>query len=82
MSTGASNATIGAVAGLAFGLAEYVLVLRMIGRALAWEAKQEGEMPGLASIERRMRTVRFALMGFAFLVMPALGYAVGRMLEQ
>ncbi len=73
----ASGGTIGALVGLGFGLAEYIVVTRMIGRAIAIEAKQGGELPGIDLFERRMRPIKAAMLAGAFVVMPAVGYFVG-----
>jgi hypothetical protein len=56
---------------------EYVIVLRLIGRAVAIEAAQGGEMEGVALVTRRMRQVRVALLGCAFVLLPAVGFALG-----
>jgi hypothetical protein len=73
-----SNAPLfGALAGLTLGLVEYVIVLRLIGRMVAHEAGQGGELDGLALVTRRMRHVRVALMGLAFVFLPAVGFALG-----
>ena len=73
----ASGGTIGALAGLGFGLAEYVVVTRMIGRAIAMEAKKGGEFAGVELFERRMRPIKAVMLAGAFVVMPAVGYVVG-----
>jgi hypothetical protein len=70
-------ALTGALAGLALGLAEYVIVLRMIGGALTREAKLGGELMGLDFVRRRMRGIKFALLGSGFVVLPALGFVLG-----
>jgi len=70
-------ALFGALAGLTLGLVEYVIVLRLIGRAVAIEAAQGGEMEGVALVTRRMRQVRVALLGCAFVLLPAVGFALG-----
>ncbi len=70
-------ALFGALAGLALGLLEYVIVLRLIGRAVAIEAAQGGEMEGVALVTKRMRQVRVALLGCAFVLLPAVGFALG-----
>jgi hypothetical protein len=73
----ASGGTIGALAGLGFGLAEYVVVTRMIGRAIAAETAQGGDLAGIGNFERRMRPIKAAMLAGAFVVMPAVGYVVG-----
>jgi hypothetical protein len=70
-------ALFGALAGLTLGLVEYVIVLRLIGRAVAIEAAQGGEMEGVALVTKRMRQVRVALLGCAFVLLPAVGFALG-----
>jgi hypothetical protein len=70
-------ALFGALAGLTLGLVEYVIVLRLIGRAVALEAAQGGEMEGVALVTKRMRQVRVALLGCAFVLLPAVGFALG-----
>jgi hypothetical protein len=70
-------ALFGALSGLTLGLLEYVIVLRLIGRAVAIEAAQGGEMEGVALVTRRMRQVRVALLGCAFVLLPAVGFALG-----
>jgi len=70
-------ALFGALAGLTLGLVEYVIVLRLIGRAVAIAAAQGGEMEGVALVTRRMRQVRVALLGCAFVLLPAVGFALG-----
>jgi len=70
-------ALFGALAGLTLGLVEYVIVLRLIGRAVAIEAAQGGEMEGVALVTKRMRQVRAALLGCAFVLLPAVGFALG-----
>ncbi len=76
----ASGGTIGAMAGLAFGLGEYVLVTRMIGRAIAAEASLGGDLPGADGLARRMRPVKIALLIASFIVMPFVGYLAGNAL--
>ena len=71
------SAINGALAGLVLGLAEYLIVLRMIGSALAREAGQGGELSGLAMVRRRMRGIRLVLLGSGFVVLPALGFLFG-----
>ena len=70
-------ALFGALSGLTLGLLEYVIVLRLIGRAVAIEAAQGGEMEGVALVTKRMRQVRVALLGCAFVLLPAVGFALG-----
>ena len=73
-----SNAAlIGALSGLTLGLVEYVIVLRMIGGAVSREAAQGGELTGLSLVTMGMRRIRVALLGCAFVVLPAVGFALG-----
>ena len=67
----------GALAGLALGAAEYVIVLRLIGRALSREAGQGGDLAGLEMVRRRLRKIRLALLGSGFVILPALGFFLG-----
>ena len=70
-------ALTGALAGLGLGLAEYVIVLRVIGGAVAREAGQGGELSGLSLVGDRMKRIRTALLGCAFFLLPAVGFAIG-----
>jgi hypothetical protein len=73
-----SNAAlIGALSGLALGLVEYVIVLRIIGGAVSREAAQGGELTGLSLVTAGMRRIRMALLGCAFFLLPAVGFALG-----
>ena len=72
-----SAAIHGALAGLVLGSAEYVIVLRLIARALSREAGQGGELTGLDGVRRRLRNIRLALLGSGFVVLPALGFLLG-----
>ncbi len=72
-----SNGTIGAIIGLAFGLAEYLVVTRIIGRAIAVEAAKGPDLSGIDQFERRMRPIKGALLAAAFVAMPTIGYFVG-----
>jgi hypothetical protein len=67
----------GALAGLALGAAEYVIVLRLIGRALSREAGQGGSPDGIEAVRRRLQKIRYALLGSGFVVLPALGFLLG-----
>ena len=71
------TALIGALSGLALGLVEYVIVLRMIGGAVSREAAQGGELTGLSLVTSGMRRIRVALLGCAFFLLPAVGFALG-----
>ena len=70
-------ALIGALCGLALGLVEYVIVLLMIGGAVSREAAQGGELTGLSLVTSGMRRIRVALLGCAFFLLPAVGFALG-----
>jgi len=74
-----SNAGLaGALIGLGFGLVEYVLALRIIGRMLSREAGAERpEQAGVERVQALMRPIRYALLAAAFIVYPAVGYIVG-----
>jgi predicted small integral membrane protein len=73
-----SHAAIaGALAGLTLGLANYVIALRVIGGAVAREAGQGGELVGLSLVTARMKRIRTALLGCAFILLPAVGFALG-----
>jgi hypothetical protein len=74
-----SNAGLaGALIGLGFGLIEYVLALRIIGRMLSREASVERpEQAGVDRVQSLMRPIRYALLAAAFIVYPVVGYIVG-----
>jgi hypothetical protein len=74
-----SNAGLaGALIGLGFGLIEYVLALRIIGRMLSREAGAgQPEQAGVDRVQSLMRPIRYALLAAAFIVYPAVGYIVG-----
>jgi hypothetical protein len=74
-----SNAGLaGALIGLMFGLIEYVLALRIIGRMLSREAGVERpEQAGVDRVQALMRPIRYALLAAAFIVYPVVGYLVG-----
>jgi hypothetical protein len=67
----------GALAGLALGAVEFVVAMAATRRVLAREMEEEGDMPGLAFVAGRLRSIRLALAGFSFVGLPALGYALG-----
>ena len=67
----------GALGGLVLGAVEFVVAMAVARRALAREMEEEGDMPGLAFVARRLRAMRNALAGFSFVALPALGYALG-----
>jgi hypothetical protein len=71
---------LGALLGLCLGVAEYVIVLGMIGLAVGRAAKREPEKADFAGLGARMRKVRLALLVGAFGVLPAVGYVAGRTL--
>ena len=62
-------ALIGALSGLALGLVEYVILLRIIGCAVSREAAQGGELTGLTLVSASMRRIRMALLGCAFFLL-------------
>jgi hypothetical protein len=74
-----SNAGLaGALIGLGFGLIEYVLALRIIGRMLSREASVERpEQAGVDRVQALLRPIRYALLAAAFIVYPVVGYIVG-----
>jgi cytochrome b561 len=74
-----SNAGLaGALIGLGFGLIEYVLALRIIGRMLSREAgAEQPEQAGVDRVQALMRPIRYALLAAAFIVYPVVGYLVG-----
>jgi hypothetical protein len=68
----------GALIGLGFGLIEYVLALRIIGRMLSREARvEQPEQAGVDRVQALMRPIRYALLAAAFIVYPVVGYIVG-----
>ena len=72
-----SNGTTGAIIGLVFGLVEYLLVARIIGRAMAAEAGRGVDLSGVDQVGKRMRPIKVALLLAAFVAMPTIGYVVG-----
>ncbi|MDF2115259.1 hypothetical protein PY365_06745 [Roseiarcaceae bacterium H3SJ34-1] len=79
MTLAVSNAGLaGALIGLMFGLVEYVLALRIIGRMLSREAGAgQPEQAGVDRVQALLRPIRYALLSAAFIVYPAVGYLVG-----
>jgi hypothetical protein len=67
----------GALGGLLLGLIEYVIATALMRRAVSREIAAGGDLPGLAVARARARTIRRALGGCAFLLLPALGFALG-----
>jgi hypothetical protein len=72
-----SPALAGALGGLAVGLVEYVTALRVIGRVLDREGAAGGDMPGLSALAGRMLVIRRGLAAVSFVLLPALGFALG-----
>ena len=73
------SAALGALIGLLFGLANYVLIMRLIGRQLSYElAQSDGAVMDDAFL-RRLRPVRRIVMIGAFGILPLVGYWAGRM---
>jgi hypothetical protein len=68
---------MGAFGGLALGVAQYVIAMGVARRLLTREIEEGGDMPGMGFVAKRFRSMRNALAGFSFLVMPALGFALG-----
>jgi len=68
----------GALIGLMFGLVEYVLALRIIGRMLSREAgAEQPTQAGVDRVQALLRPIRYALLAAAFIVYPVVGYIVG-----
>lgn len=80
MSPGDNPGLVGALLGLCLGVAEYVIVLRMIGVAVGREARRDPANVDLEGFAARMRPIRIALLVGAFAVLPAVGYVAGRTL--
>ena len=72
-----STSVVGALIGLCTGLAAYVIALGVIGFFLRREGAEGGEMPGLDFVTARFAGVRRGLAAVSFLVLPALGFALG-----
>ncbi len=69
---------VGALIGLAFGLFQFALTQRIIGRMLRHTARLEQPEPeAIARVERLMTPIRYALLAAAFLAYPLVGYVVG-----
>ena len=75
--SGLGAGATGALAGLAFGFAEYVVVTRMIGRALAAQPAPAPDLSGIDAFEKKMKPIKLTLLGSAFIAMPAIGYVAG-----
>jgi hypothetical protein len=66
----------GAVLGLICGMGEYVVVMRMLARAMMRQSEvYDGAHQLLA---RRMQMIKWALLASAFVILPAAGFAVGQ----
>jgi len=69
---------IGALIGLAFGLFQFALTQRIIGRMLRRAAHVEQPGPeAVAKVERLMTPIRYALLAAALIAYPLVGYVVG-----
>jgi|GEM_PF-2304431 hypothetical protein len=71
-----SAATTGALAGLIFGLGEYIVVMRMMARALVRGVDSADDAHDL--LARRVMKMKWALMCSAFVILPAVGFTVGQ----
>ncbi len=80
MTLGGNPGLVGALFGLGLGVVKYMLVLSMISTSVGREIKRGSENMDLAGFSARMRPVRWALLVGAFGVLPAIGYAAGRLL--
>ncbi|MDB5509369.1 MAG: hypothetical protein JWL93_1838 [Hyphomicrobiales bacterium] len=80
MSPGDNPGLVGALLGLCLGVAEYVIVLRMIGAAVGREARRDPANVDFEGFGARMRPIRIAMLVGAFAVLPAVGYVAGRTL--
>lgn len=72
-------AATGALIGLVVGGFHYVVTLAVIGMVAAPKAGEE--TPGLEAVARRLQSIKLALLGTCFLVLPLVGYATGAMLS-
>jgi hypothetical protein len=68
-------ALTGAVAGLVLGLAEYVIVLRVMARTMAHAGTEA--MSGEGAAAARLGALKIALLACSFLVLPGIGYLAG-----
>jgi hypothetical protein len=72
---------MGAIIGLGCGLANYVLVMRLIGRQISAELAEAGA--GALTLDpdfaRRLRPVRLMMQIAAFGFLPLVGYLIGRL---
>ena len=70
---------LGAIIGLGCGLANYLLVMRLIGRQISAELA-EGGMGALdPDFARRLRPVRLMIQIGAFGFLPLVGFVIGRL---
>ena len=67
----------GALGGLILGLAQYIIAMGVMRRAVAREVEEGGDMPGLDLVATRFLRFRRVLAAFSFLFLPALGFALG-----
>ena len=67
----------GALGGLILGLAQYIVAMGVMRRAVAREVEEGGDMPGLGFVASRFVKIRRLLAAFSFLFLPALGFALG-----
>lgn len=72
-----STGTMGALIGLGCGLAEYILVVRMMARVMGGQ-KDDVADGAHEALERRVVKMKWALMCGAFVILPAVGFAVGQ----
>jgi hypothetical protein len=68
---------VGAVGGLAVGLAQYVIATNVVRRVITREIEEGGDMPGMGALALRFRSMRRVLAGVSFLALPMLGFALG-----
>ena len=67
----------GALGGLILGAAEYVIAMNVMRRAVAREVESGGDLPGTALVAARFIRIRRILAAFSFLLLPAVGCALG-----
>ncbi len=79
----ANAATTGALIGLGVGVFHYVVTLAVMGAVASRRSPDEaaGDLPGLSVFARRLRPIKFAMLGICFLALPLVGYAAGAMLS-
>jgi hypothetical protein len=70
---------IGALAGLMLGFVDYMIIMRVIERALSREAAAEPvTQEARAHVGRRLRFIKPAIMFGSFVLFPVAGYFVGK----